>query len=139
MHAQTPRWQQATQEALTASKGCVVVISSVASDVPWPRTAPYNVAKAAQHALLRSHALALAPAGVRVNAVLPACIHTEALDRMAAGAGMPSDAYAARRGPAHPLGRCGRPEEVTSAALFLASPKLASFITGPPRTLTRNP
>jgi len=107
----------------------VVVVSSLASDTVWPQTLPYNTAKAAQHALVRNTALRLAKHGVRVNAVLCGAIHTEALDAMAAQVGTPSDAYAAKRGAAHPLGRCGTSAEVAHAVLFLASP-LAGFICG---------
>jgi 3-oxoacyl-[acyl-carrier protein] reductase len=115
---------------LKENKGCVVVVSSAASDIPWPRTAPYNTSKAAQHCLLRSLALKLAPSGVRVNWVLPGCIHTEALDRMAKKMGESSEVYAAKRGNAHPMRRCGKASEVAAAALFLASDRMASFVTG---------
>lgn len=106
------------------------MVSSLASEVPWPRTAPYNTAKAAQHALLKNYALDLAPRGVRVNAVLPACIHTAAMDRMAAKIGADIDQFAEKRGNAHPMKRCGTPQEVASAVLFLASNKLSGFTTG---------
>ena len=121
---------QVCDKDLKESKGSVVVVSSLASDVPWPRTAPYNAAKAAQHTLLKSYALDLAPWGVRVNAVLPACIHTPAMDRMAEKMSEPIEQFAEKRGNAHPMRRCGTPAEVASAALFLASSKLAGFCTG---------
>jgi NAD(P)-dependent dehydrogenase (short-subunit alcohol dehydrogenase family) len=44
---------------------------------------------------------------VRVNGVLPACIHTGALDRMAKKKGKDVDAYAHSRAIAHPMGKVG--------------------------------
>lgn len=121
---------QAADGALRESRGNVVVVSSAAADVPWPQTAPYNAAKAGQHALLRNLALGYAAAGVRVNAVLPACIHTDALDRMAALKGVPPEEYAARRAPAHPMRRVGATADVSRAVLFLASDEMAGFVCG---------
>ena len=121
---------QVCDKELKQSKGSVVVVSSLASEVPWPRTAPYNVAKAAQHSLLKNCALELAPWGVRVNTVLPACIHTPAMDRMAEKQSVPIEQFAEKRGNAHPMRRFGTPAEVASAALFFASSKLAGFCTG---------
>lgn len=45
---------------------------------------------------------------VRVNGVLPACIHTGALDRMAHKKGKDVAAYAHSRAIAHPMGKVGR-------------------------------
>eukprot|EP01025_Chloroclados_australasicus_P047888 TRINITY_DN5403_c0_g1_i13.p1 TRINITY_DN5403_c0_g1~~TRINITY_DN5403_c0_g1_i13.p1 ORF type:complete len:228 (-),score=22.24 TRINITY_DN5403_c0_g1_i13:105-788(-) len=131
VHVQsTLKLVEAAEEALKEAKGCVVVVSSLASEVVWPQTAPYNCAKAAQHALIKSLALQLVKHGVRVNAVLPACIHTEALDVMANKKGVSPDVYASKRGRAHPMGRCGETRDVTQAVLFLASNHMSSYITG---------
>ncbi len=43
--------------------------------------------------------------GVRVNGVLPACIHTGALDRMAHKKGKDVGEYAHSRAVAHPMGK----------------------------------
>lgn len=42
---------------------------------------------------------------MRVNGVLPACIHTGALDRMAHKKNKDVDAYAHSRAVAHPMGK----------------------------------
>lgn len=67
---------------LIKSGGNIVSVSSAAAETPWPQTTPYNVAKAALNALIQSLAIANAKHGVRVNGVLPACIHTPHLDRV---------------------------------------------------------
>lgn len=109
--------------------GSVVMVSSMASDVPWPDTAPYNLAKAAQNCLVQTLAFEYRLHNVRVNAVLPACIHTGYLDIMAEKKNKPIEEYAKLRAEAHPLQRNGTPEEVAQAVLWLASPQ-SSFTTG---------
>jgi len=64
-------------------------------------------------------ALDLGPYGIRVNALMPGSIDTQGLgtdDRML-------------RGENVPLGRIGEPNDMTGAALFLASDD-AAYITG---------
>lgn len=78
--------------------------------------------------LTRSLALDLAPLGIRVNAVAPGAIATEAVLEAIL---LSEDPERTRRDweDLHALRRLGRPEEVAEAILFLASEK-ASFITG---------
>jgi NAD(P)-dependent dehydrogenase (short-subunit alcohol dehydrogenase family) len=64
----------------------------------------------------------LATQGIRVNAVAPGTIATDAVKKL-------SDEYIAGVRAMHPIGRLGQPEEVAAAILFLASDE-ASFITG---------
>jgi NAD(P)-dependent dehydrogenase (short-subunit alcohol dehydrogenase family) len=72
--------------------------------------------------LTKHLAIDLAKQGVRVNAVAPGTISTPAVAKM-------SEEGIAKVVQMHPLGRMGRPEEVASAILFLASDE-ASFIAG---------
>lgn len=78
-------------------------------------------------------AQALGPFGVRVNAINPALTFTERLEHAialeAAQQEMSPDALLARNQARIPLGRYGKPEEVASVALFLASDR-ASYVTG---------
>ena len=119
----------------------VVMVSSQAANTPWPDTAPYNINKAAQNCLVQQLAFQYrnnheqnnnnnCPVVVRVNAVLPACIHTGALDRMAAKKKVSIEDYAALRAQSHPLQRNGTPRDVAQAVLFLASPHQSAFTTG---------
>jgi NAD(P)-dependent dehydrogenase (short-subunit alcohol dehydrogenase family) len=74
--------------------------------------------------LTKVMALALAPYGIRVNAIGPGSIMTDILKAVA------TDQEAKHRILARtPLGRIGEPDEIAAIAVFLASPG-ASYITG---------
>jgi len=64
--------------------------------------------------------------GIRINAVNPAVIDTEMVDRIAAGFGMDKQDDLV---PLHPIGRLGRVEEIAEAVVWLCSKK-SSFVTG---------
>lgn len=82
----------------------------------------YCSAKGAVHNLTKQIALDYSQYGIRINAVCPGFIDTPM------NKDVPPDVRAAII-KTQPLGRPGRPEEIVSAALFLASDE-ASFITG---------
>ncbi|MCG5212874.1 SDR family oxidoreductase [Streptosporangium sp. KLBMP 9127] len=112
--------------------GSIVTLASVAARSGRPNAAHYSAAKTALISLTKSAAEALAP--VRVNAVCPGVFRTAMWDdiindrdrRFGGGAGADFLKEVSERAP---LRRAGRPEEVASAVLFLAS-DLASFVTG---------
>ena len=114
--------------SLIERRGNIVNISSVTGLRAFPGVLAYCVSKAALDQLTRCSALELAAKGVRVNAVNPGVVVTEIHKR----GGMNDDAYAAfleHSKTTHPLGRTGRPEEIASLVLYLASDQ-ASWITG---------
>lgn len=119
-----------THAAVKAGATSIVMVSSMASDVPWPDTAPYNTSKAAQNCLVEQLAFQYRNQNVRINAVLPACIHSIKLDVMAEKKGVSVEDYAALRAEVSPMGRNGTVEEVARAVVFLSSSTYSSFTTG---------
>lgn len=104
--------------------GSIINMSSVNAVLAIADQVPYSVSKAGVSQLTKVMALALAPHGIRVNAVGPGSIDTAML------AGIAADADARDRILSRtPLGRVGQPEEIASIVAFLASED-ASYITG---------
>lgn len=101
----------------------VVNISSSLAEKAIPGMNAYNTSKAALNHFTRSLALEWAPA-VRVNAIMPAVIDTPIHD----GRGMSREDIE-RMGAIHPLGRIGRPRDVSNLILYLLSDE-AAWITG---------
>ena len=99
--------------------GSIINISSTASLVPFPSAVPYGAAKAALNAMTVSLAHEYAPK-VRVNAIAAGPFLTDI-----------SKAWTAEERETAPgaMGRPGRPEEIVTTALYLASPA-SSFTTG---------
>lgn len=104
--------------------GAIVNMSSVNGITAIPNQTPYNVSKGGLNQLTRVTALALAPHGIRVNAVAPGSIRTEMLETV-----MQDEAARRTILSRTPMGRVGEPEEVAKVVLFLASDD-ASYMTG---------
>ena len=108
---------QRAAPALREASGSIVNIADLAAFESWPAYIPHSMTKAAIVQMTRGLAHALAP-HVRVNAIAPgAVLLPEGL----------SDADAQRLIDTTPLRRLGSPEDVASAAVYLAG---AEFVTG---------
>lgn len=105
-------------------RGAVVNMSSINAQVAIPSIPAYCASKGGLMQLTKAAALALAPHGIRVNAVGPGSIDTEMM------AGVNADPEAMKRVLSRtPLGRVGDAREIGDVVAFLASEK-ASYITG---------
>ena len=116
-------------EDLKAAKGAIVNISSKTALTGQGQTSAYVAAKAAQLGLTREWAAALAPHGVRVNAILPAEVMTPMYAEWLQTFPDP-DAQLAKITARIPLGhRMTTAGEIAATAVFLLSPK-AGHTTG---------
>ena len=116
-------------EDLKATKGAIVNISSKTALTGQGSTSAYVAAKAAQLGLTREWAAALAPDGVRVNAVIPAEVMTPMYRNWLDTFENPA-AHEALITARIPLGqRMTKAEEIAATVVFLLSDK-ASHTTG---------
>jgi 3-oxoacyl-[acyl-carrier protein] reductase len=103
----------------------VFISSSAAFRGAHGRSAGYAAAKAGLHGLVVQLALELGPTGTTVNALAPSQVDTPRVRR----GGRRDDDSLRRYAERVPLRRAGRPADVASAVLFLASPASA-YLTG---------
>jgi meso-butanediol dehydrogenase/(S,S)-butanediol dehydrogenase/diacetyl reductase len=105
-------------------RGAIVNTASISGLFADYGITAYNVMKAGVINLTRGTAIEYARHGIRCNCVCPGAIDTPLLQRSFS---IPGFADATRA--AIPMRRLGRPEEMASCVLFLAS-DLASYVTG---------
>lgn len=113
---------------LRKTKGSIINMSSILSKVGQEQTAGYSSTKGGINSMTQTIAIEEACHGVRVNAICPGHIMTEIVYKEMERVADP-EAYLDRCNHYSWLGRGGQPEEVGTAALFLAS-SWASYITG---------
>jgi glucose 1-dehydrogenase len=104
--------------------GAIVNMSSVNAVVALPDQVAYSLSKGGVSQLTKVMAQALAPHGIRVNAIGPGSIMTDML-KAAVGEASARHRILSRT----PLGRIGDPAEIAAIAAFLASDE-ASYVTG---------
>lgn len=105
--------------------GSIINVASQLGSVGTRRRAAYCASKAALIQLSRVLALDHSDQGIRVNSLSPGAVHTERLHGYFGG----REGAERDLGPLHPIGRIGEPDEIATAALFLASED-SKFMTG---------
>ena len=103
--------------------GRVINVSSVNGQKGAFGQTNYSAAKAGVHGFTKALALEVAKKGVTVNTVSPGYLETKMVKAV------PQEVLDSKIIPQIPIGRLGKPEEVASVALFLAS-DAASFVSG---------
>jgi NAD(P)-dependent dehydrogenase (short-subunit alcohol dehydrogenase family) len=124
--------QMVSQRSEAQVAGTVINLASQAGRRGEALVSHYCATKAAVVSYTQSAALAMAPYGIRVNAIAPGVIDTpmwQQVDALFARyEGLRPGEKKAAVGKAVPLGYMGRPDQVAGAAVFLASDE-ASYIT----------
>lgn len=115
--------QLAAPHMQKAGGGAILNISSMAGENTNVRMASYGSSKAAVNHLTRNIAFDVGPMGIRVNAIAPGAIKTDALATVLT----PEIERAMLKHT--PLGRLGEAQDIANAALFLCSPA-AAWISG---------
>ncbi|WP_191061261.1 oxidoreductase, partial [Geminicoccus harenae] len=120
---------------IAQGSGVVIHTSSIQRRLPLPEsTTGYAAAKAALSVYSKALSKELGPKGIRVNAVAPGWIYTDAaealVERIATSAGIDETAARQRILDALggiPIGRPAQPEEVAELIAFLASDRAAAI------------
>lgn len=116
---------QRSVELLAASgKASVINVSSINGKRPAPMQGVYSITKAALISMTKGLAKELGGKNIRVNALLPGLTKTKFSEAL-----MESDEILQEVYKGIPLGRHAVPEEMSGAALYLAS-DASSFTTG---------
>jgi NAD(P)-dependent dehydrogenase (short-subunit alcohol dehydrogenase family) len=120
------RWTQAVARRLVdaGSPGSIVNVASVIAFRGFLRNGAYAASKAGLLGLARCAAMELAPHRIRVNAIVPGPTRTPLTAEV-----MDDEAALARLERAIPMSRVGEPDDMTGAAVFLASDE-SSYMTG---------
>jgi NAD(P)-dependent dehydrogenase (short-subunit alcohol dehydrogenase family) len=120
---------KAALPGLRAAKSASIInIGSYDGYIADPNLAAYCATKGAVHGLTRAMACDHGPEGIRVNAICPGYIKTPMLDKFF-GTGANRERVEAEARRIHPMRRLGRPEDVASLALWLASDE-AGYASG---------
>jgi D-sorbitol dehydrogenase (acceptor) len=124
--------QKVLAQMVEAGSGTVINLASQAGRRGEALVSHYCATKAAVISYTQSAALAMAPHGIRVNAISPGVIDTPMWSQVdalfARYEGLQPGEKKIAVGQAVPLGRMGRPEDLAGAAVFLASDE-AAYIT----------
>ena len=118
----------AVHKALPLMKdgGSIIVNGSGAWQKGIPMYAAYAATKAALRSFVRTWTAEFAGKGIRANVISPGPVETPILEGQF---GENTDAVKERFKAMVPMGRIGKPEEIASAAVFLASEE-SSYISG---------
>lgn len=116
--------QAAARRMVRRRRGVLITLSSVNAEVARPESAAYAASKGGVRQLTKAMAIALAPHGIRVNAIGPGTVVTGLTRRLLRDPGWRRAVFMRT-----PLQRVADPAEIAAVAVFLAS-DASSYMTG---------
>jgi NAD(P)-dependent dehydrogenase (short-subunit alcohol dehydrogenase family) len=116
--------QAAARRMARRRRGVIITLSSVNAEVARPESAAYAATKGGVRQLTKAMAIALAPHGIRVNAIGPGTVVTGLTRHLLRNRKWREAVYART-----PLQRVAEPREIAEVAVFLAS-DMSSYMTG---------
>ncbi|SMX22557.1 SDR family oxidoreductase [Boseongicola aestuarii] len=132
----TCRWAARVMRA--QGSGLIVLTSSTSGQWGHPHRSPYATAKWGILGLMKTLAMELGPAGVRVNAICPGAVEGERMERMLANqsraSGRDPDTIRAAYAEGTSLRTWVTADDIADAGIWLASPG-ASKVTGQALTI----
>lgn len=115
----------AIPEMLKQDGGVIINTASIAGLIAITNMPAYCASKGGVVLLTKAMALEYAAKNIRINCICPGAIRTPMFSRLTLDQVETEKAFC----NGHPIGRCGTPEEIAHAALYLGSDE-SSFITG---------
>lgn len=116
--------REAARRMIPRSRGKIINICSVQSEVVRPGIAPYSATKGGLKLLTKGMCADLAPSGIQVNGLGPGYFETELTKALVA-----DEEFSAWVRSRTPAGRWGKVEDLIGALIFLSSPA-SDFVNG---------
>jgi NAD(P)-dependent dehydrogenase (short-subunit alcohol dehydrogenase family) len=108
--------------------GRIVVVASEWGVIGWPGATAYAASKAGLVSMVKTLGRELAPEGIIVNGVAPGVTDTPQLEVDAADAGLSLEQMHEVYAKQIPLGRIGRPGELSAVVALLADPGMSAMV-----------
>lgn len=122
--------QEFARDMAEAGSGCIINISSMNAFTPLTRIPAYSAAKSGVSNFTEWLAVHFAKTGIRCNAIAPGFFSTAQNAKLLWNEDGSPTARTEKILNATPMGRFGKPEELTGAMLFLCDEKCSGFMTG---------
>ncbi len=122
--------QEFTRDMVETGSGCVINISSMNAFTPLTKIPAYSAAKSGVSNFTEWLAVHFAKTGIRCNAIAPGFFSTAQNAKLLWNEDGSPTARTGKILDATPMGRFGKPEELTGALLFLCDDNCSGFITG---------
>lgn len=116
--------QAAARRMAHRRRGIIITLSSINAEVARGESAAYAATKGGVRQLTKAMAIALAPYGIRVNAIGPGTVVTGLTRHLLANPKWRQAVYMRT-----PMQRVAQPNEIAEVAVFLAS-EASSYMTG---------